>query len=161
MAQVARVQKPARLRVAGSSAATQCWPAAPPGSAGRLSTSAALALTGSLNAARSLWPHLAASSHCNNSRRQKWVNAFALLASPFPALFPSSNEFLAFALARPLKISSTERTSLIHSVSFTVPLSKSLMTVVKLGTTSYVAFGGGGGKNSSLFWTVSCGHTVH
>ena len=124
----------------------------------------ALALTGSLNAARSLWPHLAASSHCNNSRRQKWVNAFALLASPFPALFPSSNEFLAFALARPLKISSTERTSLIHSVSpilFTVPLSKSLMTVVKLGTTSYVAFGGGGGKNSSLFWTVSCGHTVH
>ena len=124
------------------------------------------ALTGSLNAARSLWPHLAASSHCNNSRRQKWVNAFALLASPSPspALFPSSNEFLAFALARPLKISSTERTSLIHSVSpilFTVPLSKSLMTVVKLGTTSYVAFGGGGGKNSSLFWTVSCGHTVH
>ena len=88
------------------------------------------ALTGSLNAARSLWPHLAASSHCNNSRRQKWVNAFALLASPSPALFPSSNEFLAFALARPLKISSTERTSLIHSVSpilFTVPLSKSLM----------------------------------
>ena len=42
-----------------------------------------------------------------------------------------------------------------------VPLSKSLMTGVKLGTTSYVAFGGGGGKNSSLFWTVSCGHTVH
>ena len=77
----------------------------------------ALALTGSLNAARSLWPHLAASSHCNNSRRQKWVNAFALLASPSPALFPSSNEFLAFALARPLKISSPGRTSFRESDS--------------------------------------------